>query len=67
MESVAARVAHNIRTLREKQGLSQEKLSFLSDLHRVYIGQIERCAKSPSLTTLQKIAGALGVEVRQLL
>ena len=67
MESVTARVAKNIRLLREQKGLSQEKLAFLADLHRVYVGQIERGEKSPSLLTLQKIAGAMGIEVRQLL
>jgi transcriptional regulator with XRE-family HTH domain len=67
MEDAQTRVAFNIRCLREQQGLSQEKLSFLAGLHRVYIGQIERGEKSPTLTTLQKIADALGVEVRQLL
>jgi DNA-binding XRE family transcriptional regulator len=67
MEDAGARVAQNIRYLREQRGLSQEKLSFLADLHRVYIGQIERGEKSPTLLTLQKIADALGVEVRELL
>ena len=56
MEDAGALVALKIRCLREQKGLSQEKLSFLADLHRVYIGQIERGEKSPTLLTLQKIA-----------
>ena len=55
MEDAGALVALKIRCLREQKGLSQEKLSFLADLHRVYIGQIERGEKRPTLLTLQKI------------
>jgi len=29
--------------------------AFLANLHRVYIGQIERCEKSPTFFTLQKL------------
>ena len=67
MDDAAARVALKIRCLREQQGLRQEKLAFLADLHRVYVGQVEREEKSPTLLTLQKIADALGVTVRELL
>ena len=67
MDDATARVAHTIRCLREERGWSQEKLAFLAELHRVYVGQVERGEKSPTLMTLQKIADALGVEVRELL
>ena len=35
-------VGFRIRELREERGLTQEKLAALADLHRAYIGQIER-------------------------
>jgi len=60
-------VGLNIRRIREKRGLSQEKLAALADLHRVYIGQVERGEKNIGLKNLEKIAKALGVNVKDLL
>jgi len=53
--------------MREARGLTQEKLAALADLHRAYIGQIERGEKNIGLQNLEKIAKALGVHVRDLL
>jgi transcriptional regulator with XRE-family HTH domain len=57
-------VGFNIRRIREKHGLSQEKLGALANLHRAYIGQIERGEKNIGLKNLEKIAKALEVPVR---
>jgi transcriptional regulator with XRE-family HTH domain len=51
-----------IRELREKQGLSQEQLSFAAARHRTYVSLIERGRNSPSIRTLWLLADALGVE-----
>ena len=51
-----------IRELREKQGLSQEELSFAANRHRTYVSLIERGRNSPSMRTLWVLADALGVE-----
>ncbi len=59
-------VGFNIRRIREKRGLSQEKLGALAGLHRAYIGQIERGEKNIGLKNLEKIAKALDVPVRFL-
>ena len=59
-------VGFNIRRIREKRGLSQEKLGALAGLHRAYIGQIERGEKNIGLKNLEKIAKALEVPVRFL-
>lgn len=59
-------VGFNIRRIREKRGLSQEKLAALAGLHRAYIGQIERGEKNIGLKNLEKIAKALEVPVRFL-
>ena len=59
-------VGLNIRRIREKRGLSQEKLAALADIHRVYMGQIERGEKNIGLQNLEKIAKALEVPTRFL-
>ena len=67
MSDINKDVGFRIRTLRQEKGLSQEKLSELADLHRAYIGQIERGEKNIGLKNLEKIAKALQVCTRNLL
>jgi transcriptional regulator with XRE-family HTH domain len=59
-------VGFNIRKIREEKRLSQEKLAALADLHRAYIGQIERGEKNIGLKNLEKIAKALGMNTKDL-
>ncbi len=66
MSDINRAVGLNIRRIREAKGLSQEKLAALAELHRAYIGQVERGEKNIGLKNLQKIAKALGVTARQL-
>lgn len=54
-----------VRELRKEKGLSQEELSFKSDLHRTYIGMIERAEKNITLTNIEKIAKALDVDIKK--
>lgn len=56
-----------VRQLRKQKGLSQESLSFKADLHRTYIGMIERAEKNITLTNIEKIAKALDVNIKTLL
>ncbi len=67
MSDINKEVGLNIRKIREDNGLSQEKLAALADLHRTYIGQIERGEKNIGLRNLEKIAKALGVHIKDLL
>ncbi len=53
----------NVRFHRLKRGISQEKLAELADLHRTYIGAIERGERNVSLRNVQKIAFALDVPI----
>ncbi|UBI16550.1 helix-turn-helix domain-containing protein [Citrobacter europaeus] len=59
--------SHNIRKLRERQGLSQEALADLAGLHRTYIGSVERCERNISIDNIDRIASALGVSPSSLL
>ena len=56
-----------IRDLRKEKNLSQEELADKALLHRTYIGMIERAEKNLTLTNIEKIAKALGVEIIDLL
>lgn len=67
MTEINERVGLNIRKIREDRGISQEKLAALADLHRAYVGQIERGEKNIGLKNLEKIAKALRVEIKDLL
>ena len=57
----------NVRKQRQKLGISQEELADRSDLHRTYIGGIERGERNIGFLNLVKLARALGVEPSELL
>jgi len=55
-----------VRTLRLAKGWSQEELAFKADMHRTYLGGIERGERNPSLRNIATIAKTLGVTLSQL-
>jgi len=57
------RLAFNIKTLRKKCGLSQEKLAETTDLSVQSISDIEGCRTWVSDKTLEKLAKAFGVDI----
>lgn len=56
----------NVRNLRQQRCFSQEKLAEKADLHRTYIGMIERAEKNITLLNIDKIARALNVGIAEL-
>lgn len=56
----------NVQRLRKERKLSQERLAELANLHRTYIGMIERAEKNITLLNIEKIVNALGVEIKNL-
>lgn len=67
LAEINKKVGLSIRKYREKKGWSQEQLAFEADLHRAYVGQIERAEKNIGLANLEKIARALNIKVEDLL
>lgn len=61
------RFGHRVRDIRKQNGLSQEQLSFRANLHRTYIGMIERGEKNITLRNIDKIANALNVNINELI
>ena len=57
---------NKVREFRRLKGLSQEELSFRADLHRTYIGMIERGEKNITLINIEKLAMALEIPLSKL-
>ena len=60
-------LAKNLRAFRKSKGLSQEELAAKCDLHRTYIGSVERCERNVTLSTLETLSLALEITVPELL
>lgn len=65
-KEILVNFGNKVREIRKKRGLSQEELSFKADLHRTYIGMIERAEKNITLVNIEKIANALEVHIQNL-
>jgi transcriptional regulator with XRE-family HTH domain len=56
-----------LREKRKEKKMSQEDLAFKADLHRTYIGMLERAEKNITLENINKLAKALDLSVSELL
>lgn len=56
-----------LKTLRKEKGLSQEELALKSGLNRPYISAIEKGKRNVSLEVMEKLAGAMDKEIRELI
>ncbi|HEY3761041.1 MAG TPA: helix-turn-helix transcriptional regulator [Verrucomicrobiae bacterium] len=56
-----------IRKYRKAAGLTQEKLAERIDINPVYMGQIERGYKVPTIDVLLRIAKALKIHLRNII
>ena len=66
-KSARAVFAANLRRIRLAKGLSQEGLADRAGLHRTYVGCVERNEKNISIESMERLANALEVDVRELL
>lgn len=64
--STLQKFGNQVRKLRKDKSLSQEELAFRAQLHRTYIGMIERAEKNITLSNISKIADALEVSISTL-
>jgi len=62
-----ARVGRNLRAYRLARGLSQEAFADHLDVHRTYMGGVERGERNLTLKSLERIADRLGLDPLELL
>jgi len=60
-------VAISIRSLRQRNGLSQRQLAMRMKVPRTYVSKIENEKATPTLSSLERLATALEVTVPELL
>ncbi len=65
-DNINIKIGIKIRLLRTKLRYSQEKLAELSELNKNSIGAIERGESKPTIDTLERIAKALNIELKEL-
>ncbi|MBA7486275.1 hypothetical protein ES707_21831 [subsurface metagenome] len=66
-KQILVKFGNRIREERLKQNLSQEELASRAQVHRTYIGMIERAEKNITLENIEKIARALRININELL
>jgi len=65
--SSGKKLGENLRKLRLKRNFSQGDLAKKLEVDRAYISNIENGRMNPTLSTLEKIANALGISSSELL
>jgi len=64
---IRQRLASNLRRLRHAGGWSQEEFADRACIHRTYVSDLERGARNPTITVIERLAKALDVKPGELL
>lgn len=64
-KDILIRFGQRVRSERMKLGISQEELASRADVHRTYIGMIERAEKNITLENIEKVCKALDLTVSE--
>ena len=67
MQEILKALGQRVRELRAKQGYSQEGFADRCEVHRTFMGTIERGESNLSFQNLVKVAKGLGITLSQLL
>jgi XRE family transcriptional regulator, regulator of sulfur utilization len=62
---IEKKIGERIQCLRKEKKYSQELLAEEADLHRTYIGAVERGEKNLTVKNLEKITIALGISLEE--
>jgi len=66
IDNLQRSLGRRIRELRSKHGWTQEQFAHFCGVHRTYLGHVERGEKNVSLSTVLRVANALGVRISAL-
>jgi transcriptional regulator with XRE-family HTH domain len=64
---IRLRLGANLRRLRLEKGWSQEEFADRAEIHRTYVSDIERGARNPTITIVDKLAKPFAVKPAVLL
>ena len=64
---IRKRLGSNLKRLRNEKGWSQEEFADRAGIHRTYVSDIERAARNPTITIVEKLAKPLRVSASALL
>ncbi len=64
---IRKRLGLNVKRLRLEKGWSQEDFADRAGIHRTYVSDIERAARNPTITIVEKLAKALKVSASALI
>lgn len=67
VSDILVQFGHRLREVRQRAGVSQEKLAELAGLHRTYISSVERGLRNISLVNIGRLAEALNVAPADLM
>jgi transcriptional regulator with XRE-family HTH domain len=60
-------IGHHIMAWRRRRGLTQARLAASAGLSRPYLSRLEKASADPALSTVRRLAVALGIGVGQLI
>ena len=67
MEKEVIKFGQKLRENRLKKKLSQNNIARVLGIHRSYISELERRVRNLSLLTIQKVAKAININVKDLI
>lgn len=67
MKSEAQKLGKNLKRIRTKKGISQGDIVRSLGMDRAFVSNIENGKTNPTLSTITKLAKALGISTKELL
>ena len=66
-KNISKTFGKNLKIIRTEKQMSQGDIARSLAVHRSYISGLERGVRNPTLTNIERIARALGVDIKRLL